>query len=135
MTHKSHVPSSWHPRDHDHLVQENEQHCTKQEAEAAQLNSLSIRFVKFKNTLVLATIDLDALRKLSWSGIPEEIRHTVWKLLLVGGFLFVFVYLYFCVHLFCFGVLPIFLYAFAPQNTLALMNHSGPLSHIGIPAR
>lgn len=27
-------------------------------------------------------VDLDALRELSWSGIPQELRPTCWKLLL-----------------------------------------------------
>lgn len=32
--------------------------------------------------LLLLQIDLDALRELSWSGIPLELRPTCWKLLL-----------------------------------------------------
>ncbi|RKP02419.1 hypothetical protein CXG81DRAFT_10810 [Caulochytrium protostelioides] len=50
--------------------------------ELATLNSLSIRFTKFKALLESPTVDLDMLRKLSWNGIPEEIRHLVWKLLM-----------------------------------------------------
>ena len=69
-------------------------------ADVAKLNSLSIRYNKFKAMLELPNIDLGAahcvlhviavnslypeqLKKLSWSGIPEEIRPTVWKLLMV----------------------------------------------------
>ncbi|KAJ3283592.1 GTPase-activating protein [Borealophlyctis nickersoniae] len=54
----------------------------KMMADVAKLNSLSIRFMKFKNMLELPNIDLEQLRKISWSGIPEEIRPTVWKLLM-----------------------------------------------------
>jgi hypothetical protein len=50
--------------------------------EVAQLNSLSIRYTKFRNILDAPSVDIDLLRKISWSGIPEEIRHIVWKLLL-----------------------------------------------------
>ena len=49
----------------------------------ANLNTLSIRFTKFKSLLELVNIDLEQLKKLSWSGIPEEIRCDVWKLLMV----------------------------------------------------
>ncbi|KAI8899316.1 rab-GTPase-TBC domain-containing protein [Globomyces pollinis-pini] len=51
-------------------------------AEAAKLNSLSIRCQKFRTLLELPNVDFDQLRKLSWPGIPEEIRPTVWKLLM-----------------------------------------------------
>ncbi|KAJ3156647.1 GTPase-activating protein [Geranomyces michiganensis] len=74
-------------------------------ADIAKLNTMSIRFTKFKTLLDMPVIDLGALRgsgilettdvkilipsdaleqlrKLSWSGIPEEIRSTVWKLLM-----------------------------------------------------
>lgn len=54
----------------------------KMMADVAKLNALSIRFNKFKSLLELANVDLEQLRKLSWSGIPEEIRPTVWKLLM-----------------------------------------------------
>jgi hypothetical protein len=59
-------------------------------ADIANLNSLAIRYTKFKTMLDLPHIDLgilyfyiyiEQLRKLSWPGIPEEIRPTVWKLL------------------------------------------------------
>jgi hypothetical protein len=55
----------------------------KMMAEAAKLNSLSIRYQKFKNVLEQPNIDFDQLRKLAWPGIPDEIRPTVWKLLMV----------------------------------------------------
>lgn len=51
-------------------------------ADVAKLNTLSIRYNKFKNILESQNIDIEALRKLSWSGVPEEIRPTVWKLLM-----------------------------------------------------
>ncbi|KAI8805461.1 rab-GTPase-TBC domain-containing protein [Cladochytrium replicatum] len=50
--------------------------------EIAKLNTLSIRFQKFKLLLEQPNIDLEQVRKLSWSGIPDEIRPTVWKLLM-----------------------------------------------------
>ncbi|TPX35712.1 hypothetical protein SmJEL517_g01882 [Synchytrium microbalum] len=51
-------------------------------AEAAKLNSMAIRFQKFKAVLELPNIDLDQLRKLSWKGVPDEIRPMVWQLLM-----------------------------------------------------
>ncbi|KAI8926589.1 rab-GTPase-TBC domain-containing protein [Entophlyctis helioformis] len=54
----------------------------KMMADIARLNTLSIRFTKFKTILDQPNIDLEQLRKLSWPGIPEEIRATVWKLLM-----------------------------------------------------
>lgn len=50
--------------------------------EVAKLNSLSIKCQKFKTILEQPNIDFEALRKLSWNGIPDEIRPTVWKLLM-----------------------------------------------------
>jgi hypothetical protein len=55
----------------------------KMMAEVAQLNSLSIRYQKFKNCLEQNNVDFELLRKLAWPGIPDEIRPTVWKLLMV----------------------------------------------------
>jgi hypothetical protein len=55
----------------------------KMMAEVAKLNSLSIRYQKFKNILEQPNVDFDQLRKLAWPGIPDEIRPTVWKLLMV----------------------------------------------------
>lgn len=49
--------------------------------EATKLNSLSIKCQKFKTLLAQKDVDFDILRKLSWTGIPDEIRPTVWKLL------------------------------------------------------
>ena len=51
-------------------------------ADAAKLNSLSIRYNKFKTMLQLPNVDIEALKKLSWAGIPDEIRPIVWKLLM-----------------------------------------------------
>lgn len=59
-----------------------ERHESAMRADAAQLNSLSIRYNKFTDILTSSTVDLDQLRKLSWSGIPDEIRPTVWKILM-----------------------------------------------------
>ncbi|KAJ3393957.1 GTPase-activating protein [Lobulomyces angularis] len=51
-------------------------------SDVALLNSMSIRYKKFQALLENNVIDLEQLRKLSWSGIPEEIRATVWKVLM-----------------------------------------------------
>lgn len=40
------------------------------------------RFAKFKRVLEAENIDLQELRDLSWSGVPEKIRPVVWQLLL-----------------------------------------------------
>ncbi|KAJ3102179.1 GTPase-activating protein [Phlyctochytrium planicorne] len=48
----------------------------------AELNSKAIRFTKFKNILESTNVDLEQLKKLSWMGIPEEIRPMVWKILM-----------------------------------------------------
>ncbi|KAI7870214.1 rab-GTPase-TBC domain-containing protein [Spinellus fusiger] len=42
----------------------------------------STKISKFKQVLSSSNVDLDLLRKLSWSGIPKEIRFMVWQLLL-----------------------------------------------------
>ncbi|XJO71427.1 hypothetical protein BDV3_000946 [Batrachochytrium dendrobatidis] len=55
---------------------------TKMMADIAKLNSLSIRCNKFKAILEQPNVDLEQLRKLSWPGIPTEIRPTAWKLLM-----------------------------------------------------
>ncbi|KAJ3331865.1 GTPase-activating protein [Blyttiomyces sp. JEL0837] len=47
-----------------------------------ELNSKAIRFNKFKALLDSPIIDVEALKKLSWMGVPEEIRPTVWRLLM-----------------------------------------------------
>ncbi|CAG8787661.1 7772_t:CDS:2, partial [Acaulospora morrowiae] len=49
------------------------------EAERVRLNT---RFNKFKDALQSPNVDLAALRKLSWSGIPDELRPMAWQLLL-----------------------------------------------------
>eukprot|EP00850_Spirogloea_muscicola_P010357 SM000060S19689 [mRNA] locus=s60:670757:673815:+ [translate_table: standard] len=40
------------------------------------------RVVRFKRELANTTVDLDALRELSWSGVPPNMRPLVWRLLL-----------------------------------------------------
>ena len=51
-------------------------------SEIANLNTLSIRYNKFKSILETPIIDIEQLKKLSWSGIPDEIRPMVWKILM-----------------------------------------------------
>ncbi|KAJ3209426.1 GTPase-activating protein [Entophlyctis luteolus] len=48
----------------------------------AELNSKAIRFKKFETLLEQPLVDMEQLKKLSWMGVPEEIRHIVWKLLM-----------------------------------------------------
>lgn len=40
------------------------------------------RIDRFKRILTASNIDLSALRKLAWNGVPEELRPMVWQLLL-----------------------------------------------------
>ncbi|KAJ1544236.1 GTPase-activating protein, partial [Cladochytrium tenue] len=50
--------------------------------EIAELNSKAIRFNKFKALLDSPIIDIEELKKLSWKGVPDEVRPTVWKILM-----------------------------------------------------
>lgn len=43
----------------------------------------NLRFEQFEQLLQKDVVDLEALRKLSWGGIPSEHRPTAWRLLLV----------------------------------------------------
>jgi hypothetical protein len=43
---------------------------------------------KFKPLLTAFSTDLEALKRLSWLGIPRKYRSTVWKLLLVLCFVY-----------------------------------------------
>ncbi|KAJ7548303.1 hypothetical protein O6H91_07G006400 [Diphasiastrum complanatum] len=42
----------------------------------------SARVARFRKELAASTVDLDALRELAWSGVPPDMRPTVWRLLL-----------------------------------------------------
>lgn len=55
---------------------------TKILGEIAELNSKAIRFNKFKALLDSPIVDMENLKKLSWKGVPDEIRPMVWKLLM-----------------------------------------------------
>jgi len=58
-----------------------------QEPESAQEQSIQRdkrRKEKFLDCLCKETVDLGALRKLAWKGIPNELRPMVWQLLLVS---------------------------------------------------
>ncbi|KAF9406491.1 GTPase-activating protein [Podila epigama] len=48
---------------------------------ALQRSKQKARFHKFKEMLQQPIVDLDVLRKLSWSGVPTAIRPIVWQLL------------------------------------------------------
>lgn len=50
--------------------------------EIEALNSRIARTGRFKKVLQASTVDLGALRTLSWGGIPEELRPMAWQLLL-----------------------------------------------------
>ncbi|CAI4212247.1 unnamed protein product [Parascedosporium putredinis] len=54
--------------------------ATPKEAEA--INSKISRIDKFKKLLQATSISLPELRKLAWSGVPEEVRAMTWQLLL-----------------------------------------------------
>lgn len=45
-------------------------------------NEQATRLSKFRRILKNPIVDLEALKKLSWKGIPNEVRATTWKLLL-----------------------------------------------------
>ncbi|CAG8604828.1 11189_t:CDS:10 [Ambispora leptoticha] len=52
------------------------------ETELTNYNTRLLRFNKFKDVLQSSNVDLAALRKLSWSGIPDELRPMAWQFLL-----------------------------------------------------
>ncbi|CAG8534995.1 1600_t:CDS:10 [Ambispora gerdemannii] len=52
------------------------------ETELANYNARLLRFNKFKDVLQSSNVDLAALRKFSWSGIPDELRPMAWQFLL-----------------------------------------------------
>uniref|UniRef100_A0A060T6Z5 ARAD1C17578p n=1 Tax=Blastobotrys adeninivorans TaxID=409370 RepID=A0A060T6Z5_BLAAD len=51
-------------------------------AEVEELNSRLSRINKFKKILQATNVDLEQLRKLAWSGVPQELRPISWQLLL-----------------------------------------------------
>ncbi|KAF9437382.1 GTPase-activating protein [Entomortierella beljakovae] len=53
----------------------------RDEVYALQKSKQRARFHKFKEILQQPVVDLEVLRKLSWSGIPTAIRPIVWQLL------------------------------------------------------
>ncbi|KAF9101914.1 GTPase-activating protein [Mortierella sp. AM989] len=53
----------------------------KDEVYALQRSKQRARFHKFKEILQQPVVDLEVLRKLSWSGVPTAIRPIVWQLL------------------------------------------------------
>lgn len=55
---------------------------THTEAEIERINARISRINKFKRILQSSTVDLPELRKLSWNGIPDELRPMAWQLLL-----------------------------------------------------
>ena len=55
----------------------------KMKMEVSRLNQLNSKYMKFHKVLTSdANIDLTELRKLSWNGIPQELRALSWQLLL-----------------------------------------------------
>jgi hypothetical protein len=54
----------------------------KTNAEIEEINSRYSRIGKFKKVLQASNVDLNELRKLAWSGIPDELRPMSWQLLL-----------------------------------------------------
>ncbi|KAG0244858.1 GTPase-activating protein [Mortierella sp. GBA43] len=61
-----------------HLVGTDHQ---KDEAYTLHRSQQKVRFHKFRDVLLQPVVDLEVLRKLSWSGIPTAIRPIVWQLL------------------------------------------------------
>ncbi|KAI9143531.1 rab-GTPase-TBC domain-containing protein [Paraphysoderma sedebokerense] len=68
-----------------------QQQCTKQQgkdadqataAEVLNLSAKIAKYDKFRAVLESQNVDLAALRKLSWNGIPEELRPMCWQLLM-----------------------------------------------------
>ncbi|KAA8892804.1 rab-GTPase-TBC domain-containing protein [Sphaerosporella brunnea] len=51
-------------------------------AEIERLNARISRINRFKKILQTSNVDLPELRKISWNGIPEELRPMAWQLLL-----------------------------------------------------
>ncbi|ORZ32308.1 rab-GTPase-TBC domain-domain-containing protein [Catenaria anguillulae PL171] len=52
------------------------------EDEVRRINAKLQRHTKFHTLLSAPTLDLPALRKLAWSGIPDDLRPDCWKLLM-----------------------------------------------------
>lgn len=55
---------------------------TRTNAEIEELNSRLSRINRFKKVLQASNVDLNELKRLAWSGIPEELRPMSWQLLL-----------------------------------------------------
>ncbi|CAN6602272.1 GTPase-activating protein Gyp1p [Trichomonascus vanleenenianus] len=51
-------------------------------AEIEEINSRILRINRFKKVLQASNVDIGELKKLAWSGIPEELRPMSWQLLL-----------------------------------------------------
>lgn len=54
----------------------------KTTAELEEMNSRITRLNKFKKVLQASNVDLNELKRLAWSGIPDELRPISWQLLL-----------------------------------------------------
>lgn len=52
------------------------------EAEAIRRKSSNVQLAKIRRMLGEPNMDMDKLRKTSWSGVPYRVRGTVWQLLL-----------------------------------------------------
>ncbi|RKP09484.1 rab-GTPase-TBC domain-containing protein [Thamnocephalis sphaerospora] len=55
---------------------------TKTARDLLDMNTKMSRFEKFRRVLSEPNVDMRELRKLSWSGIPEELRPMAWQLLM-----------------------------------------------------
>ncbi|WPK26046.1 hypothetical protein PUMCH_003391 [Australozyma saopauloensis] len=73
-------PSQRHPSRDRALM---DSHDRQAEQEVRFLNQMLTKLTKFQNILLKndGTIDLHELRKLSWNGVPAELRASVWQLL------------------------------------------------------
>ena len=75
------VPISAAPQ--THIKQSMEEEDLKKKAEINRINQLKHKYAKFKTVLSSETvINIQELRRLSWNGIPNELRALSWLLLL-----------------------------------------------------
>ncbi|ODV90599.1 hypothetical protein CANCADRAFT_23950 [Tortispora caseinolytica NRRL Y-17796] len=78
----SSIAPSKSPHSRDCSVDSRAQNDAQLNAEIEEINARLARITKFKSILRQPVIDLAALRKLAWAGIPDELRPQAWKLLL-----------------------------------------------------
>ena len=68
--------------DYDNSSSGNQDDSTETDSYREEIMSRHSRIDRFKRILQCTNVDLTALRKLAWNGVPEELRACVWPLLL-----------------------------------------------------